>query len=70
MADFLNHLRIFVRVVEAGSFTAVAKENDSTAAQISRAVSSLEEELQAVERLQEECRRAREQARGAEEQPH
>ncbi|WP_233886802.1 LysR family transcriptional regulator [Paraburkholderia flagellata] len=48
MADFLNHLRVFVRVVEAGSFTAVAKENDSTAAQISRAVSSLEEELQAV----------------------
>jgi len=48
MADFLNHIRTFVRVVEAGSFTAVAKENDSTAAQISRAVSSLEEELQAV----------------------
>lgn len=48
MADFLNHLRIFVRVVKAGSFTAAVKENDSTAAQISRAVSSLEEELQAV----------------------
>ena len=29
-----------------------------------------EEEMQAVERLQEECRRAREQAQGAEEQPH
>jgi hypothetical protein len=28
-----------------------------------------EEEMQAVERLQEECRRAREQARGAEERP-
>ena len=29
-----------------------------------------EEEMQAVERLQEECRRAREQARGPEERPH
>jgi hypothetical protein len=29
-----------------------------------------EEEMQAVERLQEECRRAREQARGVEEPPH
>jgi hypothetical protein len=29
-----------------------------------------EEEMQAVERLQEECRHAREQARGAEESPH
>jgi hypothetical protein len=28
-----------------------------------------EDEMQAVERLQEECRRAREQARGAEERP-
>jgi hypothetical protein len=28
-----------------------------------------EEEMQAVERLQEECRRAREQAQGAEERP-
>ncbi len=29
-----------------------------------------EEEMQAVERLQEECRRAKEQAMGAEEPPH
>ncbi len=29
-----------------------------------------EEEMQAVERLQEECRRAREQARAAKEPPH
>jgi hypothetical protein len=29
-----------------------------------------EEEMQDVERLQEECRRAREQAQGAEEPPH
>jgi hypothetical protein len=29
-----------------------------------------EEEMQAVERLQEECRRAREQAQGAKEPPH
>ena len=48
MADLLNKLRLFVRIVEAGSFTAIAKENDSTAARISRAISALEEELQAV----------------------
>ena len=29
-----------------------------------------DEEMQAVERLQEECRRAREQTQGAKEQPH
>jgi len=29
-----------------------------------------EEEMQAVERLQDECRRAREQAEGVKEQPH
>ena len=29
-----------------------------------------EEEMQAVERLQDDCRRAREQARGAKEPPH
>ena len=39
-------MRVFVRVVETGSFTAVAKENDVTAAQISRAVTALEEQLQ------------------------
>ncbi|MEI6000450.1 LysR family transcriptional regulator [Paraburkholderia bengalensis] len=45
MADIVGSMRIFVRVVETGSFTAVAKENDVTAAQISRAVTSLEEQL-------------------------
>ncbi|MFD1557325.1 LysR family transcriptional regulator [Paraburkholderia silviterrae] len=48
MADFLNNLRTFVRVVEAGSFTAVANESDCTPGQVSRAVTSLEEELQAL----------------------
>ncbi|WP_322064504.1 LysR family transcriptional regulator [Burkholderia ubonensis] len=48
MADFLQNLRLFVRVVESGSFTAVANERDLTPAQVSRAVSLLEEELKAV----------------------
>ncbi|MBN3857543.1 LysR family transcriptional regulator [Paraburkholderia sp. Ac-20340] len=48
MPDFLHNLRTFVRVVEAGTFTAVAKEKDTTAAQISRAISMLEEEMQTV----------------------
>jgi DNA-binding transcriptional LysR family regulator len=48
MADIVNGMRIFVRVVETGSFTAVAKENDVTAAQVSRAVTTLEEQLQTV----------------------
>ncbi|HEY3598339.1 MAG TPA: LysR family transcriptional regulator [Paraburkholderia sp.] len=41
-------MRTFVRVVEAGTFTAVAKESDTTTAQISRAVSLLEGELQTL----------------------
>ncbi|WP_321890237.1 LysR family transcriptional regulator [Paraburkholderia bannensis] len=48
MPDFFHNIRTFVRVVEAGTFTAVAKEKDTTAAQISRAISLLEEELQTV----------------------
>ena len=46
MADIVGSMRVFARVVETGSFTAVAKENDVTAAQISRAVTALEEQLQ------------------------
>jgi malonate transporter len=42
MADIVSTMRIFVRVVETGSFTAVAKENNATAAQVSRAVTALE----------------------------
>ncbi|MEM5343084.1 LysR family transcriptional regulator [Paraburkholderia azotifigens] len=45
MADIVGSMRVFVRVVETGSFTAVAKENAVTAAQISRAVTALEEQL-------------------------
>ncbi|WP_233451656.1 helix-turn-helix domain-containing protein [Paraburkholderia caribensis] len=36
---------VLARLVETDSFTAVAKENDVTAAQISRAVTALEEQL-------------------------
>jgi Bacterial regulatory helix-turn-helix protein, lysR family len=38
----------FVHVVETGSFTAVAKEDNVTAAQVSRAVTALEQQLQTV----------------------
>ena len=44
--DMLENMRLFVRVVEAGSFTAVAKEIDATTAQVSRAVSNLEAHVQ------------------------
>lgn len=44
--DMLENMRVFVRVVEAGSFTAVAKEIDATTAQVSRAVSNLEAHVQ------------------------
>jgi DNA-binding transcriptional LysR family regulator len=43
--DILQSMRIFARVVEAGSFTAVANGMDSTPGQVSRAVSDLEEHL-------------------------
>ncbi|MFL9859579.1 LysR family transcriptional regulator [Paraburkholderia madseniana] len=48
MADIVSSMRIFARVVETGSFTAVAKENNVTAAQVSRAVTALEQQLQTV----------------------
>jgi DNA-binding transcriptional LysR family regulator len=48
MADIVSNMRIFVRVVETGSFTAVANENNVTAAQVSRAVTTLEQQLQTV----------------------
>jgi DNA-binding transcriptional LysR family regulator len=38
----------FVHVVETGSFTAVAKEDNVTAAQDSRAVTALEQQLRTV----------------------
>ncbi|WP_070105856.1 LysR family transcriptional regulator [Burkholderia plantarii] len=44
--DMLENMRLFVRVVEAGSFTAVAKEIAATTAQVSRAVSNLEAHVQ------------------------
>jgi len=48
MTDIVSGMRIFVRVVETGSFTAVAKENNATAGQISRAVTALEQQLHTV----------------------
>lgn len=44
----LQNARIFVRVVESGSFTAIANELNTTPGKISRAVSSLEQELNAL----------------------
>jgi DNA-binding transcriptional LysR family regulator len=43
--DILNNMRIFVRVVEAGSFTTAANRMDATPGQTSRAVSDLETHL-------------------------
>jgi DNA-binding transcriptional LysR family regulator len=45
--DTLQHMRIFSRVVEAGSFTAAARHFDATTASMSRAVSELETHLRA-----------------------
>jgi len=43
--DLLGPMRTFVRVVEAGSFTAVAAEQNTTQPTISRQVAALEEHL-------------------------
>lgn len=45
MQDLLSPMRTFVRVVEAGSFTAVATEQNTTQPTISRQIASLEEHL-------------------------
>lgn len=44
--DTLQNMRVFVRVVEAGSFTAAAQHLNTTTAYASRAVSDLESHLQ------------------------
>ena len=43
--DTLQNMRVFIRVVEAGSFTAAAQSLDSTTGAMSRAVSELEAHL-------------------------
>lgn len=45
--DKLRAMQIFVRVVEAGSFSAVAKESNTTQSAVSKQVAALERELQA-----------------------
>lgn len=45
MNDLLGPMRAFVRVVEAGSFTAVAVEQNTTQPTISRQIAALEEHL-------------------------
>ncbi|AHL75656.1 LysR family transcriptional regulator [Stutzerimonas stutzeri] len=45
--DILHAMRTFVRVVDAGSFTAAAQQFDTSTAQVSRLVSELENHLQA-----------------------
>lgn len=45
--DTLQNMRVFVRVVEAGSFTAAAQSLNSTTGAMSRAVSELEAHLRA-----------------------
>ncbi|WP_227747280.1 LysR family transcriptional regulator [Paraburkholderia franconis] len=43
--DKIHNMRVFSRVAEAGSFTAVANILESSVGQVSRAVSILEDEL-------------------------
>lgn len=43
--DTLQNMRVFMRVVDAGSFTAAAQQMNSTTAYTSRAVSDLEAHL-------------------------
>jgi DNA-binding transcriptional LysR family regulator len=43
--DLLSPMKTFVRVVEAGSFTAVAAEQNTTQPTISRQIAALEEHL-------------------------
>lgn len=45
--DTLHSMRVFVRVVDGGSFTAAAKALNLSTAQVSRLVSELEQQLQA-----------------------
>lgn len=45
--DMLHAMRVFVRVVDAGSFTAAAQQTHTSTAQVSRLVSELENDLQA-----------------------
>lgn len=45
--DLLNNLRVFVRVVDCGSFTAAADALDLSTAQVSRLVADLEQHVQA-----------------------
>lgn len=43
--DTLQNMRVFTRVIEAGSFTAAAQSMNSTTGAMSRAVSELEAHL-------------------------
>lgn len=45
MSDILGLIRVFARVVESGSFTAVAREQNSTQPTISRQIAQLEDHL-------------------------
>jgi DNA-binding transcriptional LysR family regulator len=45
--DTLDNMRIFTRVVEAGSFTGAARHLNATTAQVSRAIADLESHLRA-----------------------
>ena len=45
--DMLHAMRAFVRVVDTGSFTAAARQTDTSTAQVSRLVSELENHLHA-----------------------
>ena len=44
--DLLNHLRLFVRVAETGSFSATARQNGVTQPTVSKQIAQLEDHLQ------------------------
>ena len=46
--DKLQAMKTFVRVVEAGTFSAVARESNSTQSSVSKQVAGLERELGAT----------------------
>ena len=53
MSDLLALFRTFIRVVEAGSFTAVANEQNTSQPTISRQIAALEQEwLEISEQLE------------------
>ena len=56
--DTLQNMRIFMRVVDAGSFTLAAQQMELTTAHVSRAVADLERHLRTRLLNRTTCRKA------------